>query len=178
MTFEYNDHGNADIVTPVRLACESQGLTFTLWFTRGFTAAGVRQAVVESKAQGVLIEGEVPASRPEAVNWPELIFELKDLPIAKGVVTNFAAFVHDDGTPWPEKAQPLIDAGWKCLTECYLPENPNASPDRMDFRATQLGWRESQPVLGLYGGFTLADYPTRDKYRNWSVWSASGALSG
>lgn len=155
--------------------------------TRNFTAAEARQACVESGAQGFLAEGEIPPettdsggnviSNPQEQNWPELIFELSDLNIFKGVVTNFAPFVYHSGKPWPEKAKPLIDAGWHCLTECYLSESPSGTPERRDFYAkVNLGWPETQPVLGLYGGKTFADYPTRDNFRNWSVWDANSVL--
>lgn len=174
---EYNDHGNAARASAVRSECERFGLIFTIWFTRGFTNADVRKGVLDSQAAGVLVEGEIPASRPEAVDWPDLIEQLGDLNIAKGVVTNFAPFVRDDGTPWPEKAKPLIDDGWACLTECYLSEAPNSTPENTDFYATRnLGWPETQPVLGVYGGKTLDDYPTRDRYRNWSAYNAGAAL--
>jgi hypothetical protein len=31
-------------------------------------------------------------------------------------------------------------------------------------------------VIGIYGGVSWDDYPTRDNYRNWSVWDASEVL--
>jgi len=162
-----------------RDACAAQGIIFTIWMTRDFTAAEARQAVVESQAQGFLAEGEIPAeSAPgipnaQAQNWSELIFQLSDLQIPKGVVTNFAPFTHHDGTPWADKAKPLIDAGWSCHTECYdLTGDPTQWIPRRDFYAKQLNWPSTQPVLGLYAGRTFADYPTRNEYANWSVWAA------
>jgi hypothetical protein len=57
-------------------------------------------------------------------------------------------------------AQPLIDAGFSCLTECYLNENPNATPENLDRMARALGWPGSQPVFGMYpvGGNPVPDY--------------------
>lgn len=185
---QYNDSNNASRTTAVRQACEGHAIIFTIWFTRPIDPGVARQACVESGAQGFLAEAEIPSEwvnpatgqvepKPEAQNWPALIHELSDLPIPKGVVTNFAPFVHANGLPYPEKARPLIDAGWFCLTECYLAENANSTPERTDFYAkANLGWSETQPVLGIYGGKTLDDYPTRNNYRNWSVWDAASVL--
>ncbi len=72
---------------------------------------------------------------------------------------------------------PLVADGWACLTENYLGEAPNATIENTDWYAkTFLGWPETQPVIGIYGGATFDDYPTRDEYRNWSVWDAGNVL--
>jgi hypothetical protein len=146
-----------------------------------FTPAEVRKAVVESGAAGFLGEAEVPpeigpgVQNPQEQNWPDLIHELEDLPIAKGVVTNFAPFVHHDGSPYPEKAKPLIDAGWACVTECFITEAPNATPANTDWYAkTNLGWAETQPMVEAR---RLPDYGDLSRFRNVSHWSAGGALS-
>jgi len=97
--------------------------------------------------------------------------EYEKLP--KAVVTNFAPFTNWDGTP-NDNAKPLIEAGWACLTECDLPNNPNATPVRMDWEAKQRGWKYGQPVI-----YVNADYPP-DYYSlflgtdfpGWSIWSA------
>lgn len=183
LALEWNDFGNSSRSSAVKQACINNNLIYTIWMTRNFTAAEARQAVVESGASGFLAEAEIPPENspgvpnPQEQNWPELIFELSDINIFKGIVTNFAPFVYAGGLPWPEKAAPLINDGWHCLTECYLSESPNSTPERTDFYAkVNLGWPETQPVLGLYGGKTFADYPTRNNYRNWSVWSANSVL--
>ena len=128
------------------------------------------------------LEAEIPAEngdgtpKSEAVDWADVTLNIADLPIAKSVVTNFAPFTHHDGKPYPEKAKPLVDAGWACLTECYLGESPGSTPEAMDFFAGHLGWSETQPMIGIYGGKTWNDYPTRNQYRNWSVWDAGSVL--
>lgn len=183
IVLDYNAFNNWTRSTQVREACESEGLIYTIWLQRNFSATEVRQACVESQCRGFLAEGEIPAEsapgipNPQAVNWPELIFELSDLRIYKGVVTNFAPFTHHSGTPYPEKARPLIDDGWSCHTECYdMDGDPQFWIERRDFFAKQLGWPETQPVCGIYappgGGGSLDAYPTRHNYRNWSVWAA------
>lgn len=178
MTLEYNDFDNAPRASAVKAACDANGLVFTIWMTRTFTAAQARQACIETGAAGFIAEAEIPAEdapgipKPEAQNWPELIWALQDLPIYKAVATNFAPFVYHNGTPYPEKSLPLVEANWKCITECYLSEAPNSTPENQAFFANHLGWAITQPVIGLYGGKTFADYPTRDNYPNWSVWDA------
>jgi hypothetical protein len=78
--------------------------------------------------------------------------------VPKAVITNFNVPLTDpSGVPQPAAAKPLIDAGYVCLTEAYLGDNPNANPDRLDFRAKQLGWSTSQPVFGVYNK-PLAEY--------------------
>lgn len=161
----------------VKDACAANGLVFTIWMSRPFDAGLVRAACLNSKADGVILEGEIPGWVNEAVNWPSVISAIEDIPIAKSVVTNFAPFVTETGLPDRSKSQPLIDAGYACLTECYLAENQNATPENTDWYArVHLGWASTQPVLGVYGGKTLADYPTRNNYANWSVWDAGEVL--
>ena len=149
-------------------------LVFTVWLTRPFDGATARQAAVESQCEGLILEGEIPAHRPEAVNWPEVIFELQGLDIPKAVVSNFAPFVHEDGSPWPEKARPLIDDGWAYISENFITEAPNATPANTDFFAkTALGWPETQPMVE---GWHLADYGDLSRFRNVSHWDSGSVL--
>lgn len=177
MAFEWNDYDNAGRGQAMLDACRAHDLVYTIWLTRPFNGASVRQAVLASGAAGVICEAEIPSFVPEAVDWPSVIRAVEDLPVHKAVVTNFAAFVNEGGYPARDISQPLVDAGWACMTECYLGEAPNATPENTDYYArAHLGWAATQPVLGVYGGKTLADYPTRDAYRNWSVWDAGEIL--
>ena len=185
---EWNQFGNSTRGQAMKAACDAAGLVFTIWFTRSgqpqndmdFTPAEVRKALVESEATGFLGEAEIPPEltggvpNPQEQNWPDLIHEIADLSIYKGVVTNFAPFVHNDGRPFPEKAKPLIDAGWACVTECFISESPNSTPARTDFYAkTNLGWAETQPMVELD---ILPQYGDLSMYRNVSHWSA-GAMT-
>lgn len=177
VAFEWNDYGNEARAAQVRDACAASDLVFTIWLTRPVTPTLVRSATLASGAAGVLVEGEIPGFVDEAVDWAAVVAAVADLPVYKGVVTNFAPFVTQDGFPDPEKARPLVEAGWACLTECYLSEAPNSTPENQDFYArAHLGWPRTQPVIGIYGGKTFDDYPTRDNYRNWSVWDAGEVL--
>jgi hypothetical protein len=166
-----------------RIACQGK-LIFTIWLTRPFSAAQARQYAVESGAAGILLEAEIPSEsmnwdtgqvepRPEAVNWPEVIFHLSDLDIAKGIATNFAPFVHWDGSLWPEKAKPLVDAGYACVTENFISESPNSIPGRTHFTATQLGWKRTQPMVE---GWRLAEYGDLSGFPNVSHWDAGNVL--
>lgn len=180
---EFNDYGNAVRAPSVRVACQAEGLIFTIWLTRNFTGPEVRQAAIQSGCDGIALEGEIPAEiapgvpNPQAVNWQEVIQQTADLPIHKAVVTNMAPFTHYDGSPYPELSAPLVENDWACLTECYdLDGDPKLWIERRDFFAKHLGWTSTQPVIGLYGGRTWADFPTYDDYANGSVWAAEYVL--
>jgi hypothetical protein len=177
VAFQWNDETygafNRSAAPELRSACAGK-LIFTIWLTRPFDAASALQAAVESGCEGIILEGEIPGSRPEAVNWPEVIFHLQDLAISKAIVTNFAPFVKEDGSPWPEKAKPLVDARWACITENFVTETPTATPERTDFYAVRnLGWPTTQPMVE---GWHLADYGDLSRYRNVSHWDAGNVL--
>lgn len=187
VTQQLNDStlGNQQLATApaYRAACQGK-LVYTVWLTRPFDGPLARQMVVETGAQGILLEGEIPSEwknpatgqvepKPDAVDWPDVIFHLQDLDIAKGVVTNFAPFVHWDGQLWPDKAKPLIDAGYACVTECFISESPNATPARTAFTAHQLGWPRAQPMVE---GWNLPAYGDLSAYVNVSHWDAGNVL--
>ncbi len=138
--------------------------------TRPFDAQLARSAAITSQCKGILLEGEIPAHRPEAVDWIDVVYHLSDLDIYKGCVTNFAPFVYEDGKPWPEKAAPLIQDGWACVTECFVTEAPNATPDNTNWYATRnLGWATTQPMIEAWH---ISDYGDLSKYKNVSHWDA------
>lgn len=82
-----------------------------------------------------------------------------------GVITNFSTITR-------ERAKPLIQAGITCLPEAYLNENSNASPDRVNWTARNLGWPTSQPVAGVYpvGGNPVPSYA------RWEGWPLADYL--
>lgn len=67
------------------------------------------------------------------------------------------------------KAKVLIDRGFFCQTEAYLGDNPNASPDALHQRATQLGWSSSQPVFGVHNA-------SLSTYAPWMGWPGADYL--
>jgi hypothetical protein len=87
---------------------------------------------------------------------------LPDCPLA--VATNFnVPLVNAQGIPQPAAAAPLIAAGFDCLTEAYLGDNANATPDRLDFTGRVLGWPTTQPIFGVYNA-------PRETYDPWRAW--------
>lgn len=91
--------------------------------------------------------------------------QLPHCPLA--IVTNFNVPLVNRAA-----ARPLIDAGFSCLTEAYLNENPEADPDGLDRIARDLGWPTSQPVAGVYpvGGEPVPDYSP------WASWPMADYL--
>jgi hypothetical protein len=177
VALEYNDYGNDVRCPSVKQACEDEGLIFGIWMTRSFTAVEAASAVQASAANFFIAEAEIPATLPQSQDWPALIMELAPYKIPKAVVSNTAAFTDPAGAYHPEVAAPLIADGWAYLSECYLSEAPHATPENQNWTVTtKLGWPETQPVAGLYGGKSMADYPTLGNYRGWSAWSAEYVL--
>lgn len=187
MAYQWNDDQTAQAqqaaAPAYKAACEGQ-LVFTIWLTRPFNAAYARQAAIESGCKGILLEAEIPSEwinpegqiepKPDAVDWVDVIFHLQDLDIAKGVVTNFAPFVHHDGKPWPQKAAPLIAAGYACVTENFVTESPNSVPANTDHYAkTNLGWARTQPMIE---GWHIPDYGDLSGFANVSHWDAGNVL--
>lgn len=134
------------------------------WFTEGAqianTPADADFAIAELEGQGdydgiinAIDAGSLPSCR-------------------KAVVTNFNTPLTDSqGVPQPQFAAPLIAAGFECLTEAYVNENSNATPDNMDLMAKNLGWPRSQPVFGIYSG-----PPTLyDPWKSWPGYSLYSA---
>lgn len=78
---------------------------------------------------------------------------------SKAIITNFSTLTR-------QNSRPLIDAGFTCLTECYMNEIPTMTPDNMNLIARNLGWPTSQPVAGVY---PVAGQPTPD-YTPWKDW--------
>lgn len=91
-----------------------------------------------------------------AINWGQL----PDCRLA--IVTNFS-------DAQPEEAAALIEAGFHCLTEAYMGDNPNANPSNLDAQARALGWEASQPVFGLWNA-------PRALYAPWVNWPGAEYL--
>lgn len=98
--------------------------------------------------------------------WADIIAQAPKVPCA--IVTNFGGLSDAD-------CAALIAAKWACLPECYISQDPNCTPDRQDYEAVRRGWTRSQPVLGCFGGKTLADFDV-SAYTGWSVYLAEYIL--
>lgn len=153
---ELDDYGNAGRWGPFQHACRSAGVLPGVWFTDGGnivdTPPDAAFAIAELEGQGdydgivnAIQQNRLPACR-------------------KAVVTNFNVPLTDpQGRPRPEFAAPLVQANLECLTEAYMNENPNATPDNLDLMARNLGWPRSQPVFGVYSGSPSL----YDPWRSW-----------
>jgi hypothetical protein len=150
---EHDDYNNAARWPTFKFECESHGIIPGVWVTEGYniihTPADAEFAIAECEGPGDY-EGITNAINED---------RLPDCSLA--ICTNF-------NTPLTTQAAaaPLIEAGFTCLTEAYLNENPNADPDGLDHMARNLGWPTSQPVFGVYpvGGQPA---PT---YEQWQTW--------
>jgi len=150
---EHDGYENAGRWPTFKFECESHGILPGVWVTEGYniihTPADAKFAIAEVEGPGDY-EGVM-----NALTWGQL----PDCSLA--ICTNF-------NTPLtsPTAAAPLIEAGFACLTEAYMNENQNATPDNLDRQARNLGWPTSQPVFGVYpvGGRPA---PT---YEQWQTW--------
>lgn len=89
--------------------------------------------------------------------------------IPKAIITNFSTPLGTAEGYNPEAAAPLLDAGFACLTEAYLGDNPNGTPKNLDFVAKQLGWDYSVPTFGVYN-------KPLSEYEEWADWPYGTAV--
>lgn len=153
---ELDDYANALRWDVFKSACHVEGLKAGAWFTEGGnivdTPPDAEFAISELEGPGDYA-GILDAIRGE---------RLPDCPLA--VATNFNIPLTDpNGVPQPGAAAPLIEAGFACLTECYLGDNPNATPDELDFMGRRLGWASTQPIFGVYNA-------PPERYAEWQDW--------
>ncbi len=78
---------------------------------------------------------------------------------SKAIITNFSTLTR-------QNSKPLIDAEFSCLTEAYMNEHSNSTPDTLDLIARNLGWPTSQPVFGVY---PVNGQPP-PSYAQWADW--------
>lgn len=135
-------------------ACRQEGILPLAWFTEG---GEVYKTPFD--AAGAIAEVEGPGDLEGVTN---VINGVGGGPLPKcplAVCTNFSTLTR-------ENVRPLIDAGFACLTEAYMNESLNLTPDRCDQKARELGWPTSQPVFGVYpvGGNPVPSY---DQWQGW-----------
>jgi hypothetical protein len=152
--------GNSRHFDSVRRACQNEGVAFGVWEADPTIGSGA-EYVARAQAGFYIAQAEGPR------DWQAITHDFRShypaMPAA--VVTNFG------GIEDPATCVPLLEAKFACLTECYIGQNPMATPENLDFQARYRGWKSSQPVLGLYNGITFDDY-TLDGLLGWSVWLA------
>jgi hypothetical protein len=153
---EIDDYHNASRWPLFKFECEQHGIVPGAWVT-----VGGNLYMTPADSAFAIAECEGPGDYDGIVNHINGV-AAGPLPNCKlAICTNF-------NTPLttPAAAAPLIDAGFWCLTEAYLNENPNADPDGLDQMARSLGWPTSQPVFGMYpvGG---QQPPTYAQWQDW-----------
>ena len=146
---------NRSIWPYFRSELEAVGIIPGAWFTEGgnieSTPPDAHFAIAEMEGQADY-DGVI-----SAINRGRL----PDCSLA--IITNFNVPFTSPGAIHPEVAVPLIENGFHCLTECYLGDNPNATPDRLDWTSKRFGWPASQPVFGLWN----APLSTYDAWKDW-----------
>jgi hypothetical protein len=84
------------------------------------------------------------------------------------VVTNFG------GLDTATLAAPLIRAGLTCIPESHLCESTGGGTPAsiVDYAQRVLGFGSAQPMAGLGGGCTLANYPDLQTFPGYSIFAA------
>lgn len=148
---------------------------------------GIRNAdlivpfVREARARG--IAAGVWQTNPRVQLWSGLDFYMAEL--ERPIDTAAFAQLHRSWNPRipssfisnldthgnPDYFKPLVAAGFTAFTEAYLSDNPQATPERMDFTARQVGIPVSYPGPSLYAGRN--GHPTLDSYdlSRWPGWA-------
>jgi hypothetical protein len=165
---ELDDYDNYERWGPFRVECHAAGLRAGPWYTEGGnvknTPADADFTIAECESEGDR-QGILAASVPAEMR--------------KAIITNFTPMTDGQGVPQPQLSKPLIDAGWECLTECYMgePNGQSLNPDNMNFRAcTQLGWPRSQPVFGVYNTPLSTYQPYMGRFPAYGVYLAENIL--
>lgn len=146
-----DDYGNAARWPEFRDTCFAHGIKAGVWFTDSWN-------LVNCPPDARFVVGELESEG----DYTGCINAINRLPaIPRAVITNFNPLSDASGAYLPDKAAPIINAGFRCLTEAYLGTSSNLTPDRLHFTATQkLGWPDSQPVFGLFNS-------SLDMYSEW-----------
>ena len=155
---EMDDYGNAPRWPAFRDACYAHGLMAGVWYTDSWN-------LVNCPTDAKFVVGELE-SEGDYQGCLNAIGKLPNIP--KAVITNFNPLANPDGTYRPDKAKPLIDAGYACITEAYLGESSTLTPPRLEHAARTLGWDSAQPCFGVYN-YPLAGYNAW-KSGGWSVY--------
>jgi hypothetical protein len=144
----------------MRGACIEHGLHFSVWDPDPTPESGA-EMVARSGASSYVMQIE------SIRDWSAIgrAFRKAYPTLPAAIVTTLWGLTVDH-------TRVLVELGFRCITECHTSENPQSTPDRMDFSARQLGWPATQPLIGLSGGKTLSNYPERARYRGWCAWSA------
>lgn len=173
VALEYDDFGNNGRWETFASEMRAAGVSPGTWFT---VAGNIIQTPLDADFTIAEVEGDYDYWGLRAAIETGVIPK-----IPRAVCTNFGGIIqkNDDGsTDVPAsaaRAKPLIDDGWYCHTEVYRVDNPQVTPESMEFIAhNQLGWPSERiyPVFGVWGQKTLADYLEWEDIPGWSVYLA------
>jgi len=147
---------NQAIWPAVRQECLNVGIVPGVWFTEG---ANISQTPADAELAIAECEG------PGDYNGIVQAITSNNLPLCSlAICTNFnVPLTTPAGAPDKDAAQILIDAGFSCLTECYLGDNITATPPELDWLGFRCGWPGTQAVAGVY------NYP-KAAYDQWNDW--------
>lgn len=153
LALEIDDYGNLARWPDFRDKCNAHGLMPGVWVTDGWnlpmTPVDAEFTIAELESAGDY-DGIMASPTPS---------------IPHAIVTNFSPFRDSGRDP-----QPLVERGYVCITEAYIGDNPNATPDRLHFTARQHGWATSQPAFGVYNAPLSA-------YSEWMDWPGCDYLA-
>lgn len=138
LALEYDDYGNVARWPAFRDACTAWNMASGVWVTEGAMIANV-----PADADFAIAELEGPGDYDGILAAPT-----PAMPHA--VITNF-------NTITAERAAPLIERGYACMTEAYIGDNPLATPPGLDNDARWRGWDYSVPCFGIYNA-ALEDF--------------------
>lgn len=141
----------------MKSACDAFGLTFGIWESEPQPGTGA-EAVFATGAEHYVAQAETPR------DWEAIVSDFRQAyaaPFPAAVVTTFGGIGATEDGYDPSVSRPVIEAGFRCLTESYVNDNPQATPDAMRWTAMEkLGWPEAQPVIGVWGDFPAERYIT------------------
>ncbi len=125
----------------LRTALHLRGIRFGVWEDEPTVGSGP-QAVRQYGADFYIAEAE------QITPWPEFVanFRAANPSTPAAIITNFTGLT-------PENVAVIEAHQFACLTECYLPENPQATPVAQDDYARRvLGFPRTQATVGIYSG--------------------------
>lgn len=155
----------------MKQACKELGLKLAVWEW----AKDAQRAldVIAYWGQDVAYAANVEHYGP----WGDLAYEVAEKYPAtpRAVWTNFTgAGAMQDGTYSVEAAKPFWLNGFVCITEAYLQDNPQGTPEVLDWTArVKMGYSKVFPSIGIYSGWTVERYAHELRnYPHYSVYLA------
>lgn len=147
---------NEPYAAELRDRCHRRGMRYGIWMQDVSNPSVSNEAIRRFRPDFYQAAVEGPG------NWRAWLanFRVTHPAMQLGLVTNFSGCgAMPDGTYNAAEARPWQTAGAYLQPEAYVCQNPQATPDNLDWTAkTHLGWKASYPVIGIYNGWDIADY--------------------